>query len=95
MYVPPKEEDLHPINKAWRLRRELGVSVSEEKWKRSHNIAKELIKQIDVVLSHHTPHLDGLFEIGTMWYQGAPDKAKHMINSYNAKLKASRKKLPK
>lgn len=95
MYVPPREEELHPINKAWRLRRELGVSVSEEKWKRSHNIAKQLIRQIDIIMIDSRPNLDGLFEIGTMWYQAAPDKARHMIDSYNAKLKASRKKLPK
>lgn len=95
MYVPPREEELHPINKAWRLRRELGISVSEKKWKRSHNIAKQLIHQIDLIMINQLQNLDGLFEIGTMWYQNAPNKARHMIDSYNAKLKASRKKLPK
>jgi hypothetical protein len=95
MYTPPKEEDLHPINKARRLRNELGQAIHEEKWKRSHNLAKDLIRQVDICLTHDTPHIDGLFRIGTMWYSGAPDKAKDMINRFNQKLKAERRRLAK
>jgi hypothetical protein len=95
MYVPPKEEDLHPICKALRLRNELGQSVHEKKWKRSHNLAKELIDQIDICLIYSKPHLDGLFSIGTMWYQMAPKKAIDMIDRFNQKLKASHRRLAK
>ena len=95
MYVPPKEEDLHPINKALRLRNELGQAVHEKRWKRSHNLAKDLIKQIDICLIHDKPHLDGLFRIGNMWYQAAPQKAADMINQFNQKLKASHRRLAK
>ena len=89
------EQQLHPINKAWRLRDELGQAVHDQRWKRSHNIAKELIKQIDLCLIHSKPTLDGLFSVGTMWYQWAPEKARDMIDRFNDKLKAARKKLSK
>jgi len=95
MYVPPKEEDLHPINKARRLRNELGQAISDEQWKKSHNLAKDLIRQIDICLTDQTPHIDGLFRIGTMWYSTAPSKAKDMIDRFNQKLKAERRKLAK
>ncbi len=95
--MPPEneEKELHPIVKAWRLRQELGEAVHEHKWKRAHNIAKDLVRQIDICLVHTKPHLDGLYGIGTMWYQRAPEKAAKMIDRFNAKLKKAKGKLPK
>jgi len=97
IFVPTEEEEvgLHPLNRAWRLRSELGAAVHEKKWKRAHNLAKDLVKQIDVCVTHETAHLDGLFAIGTMWYERAPEKAKDMISRFNAKLKSEKEKLPK
>lgn len=97
MFVPKVEDEqqLHPINKAWRLRDELGQAIHDQKWKRSHNIAKDLIKQIDLCLIHEKPTLDGLFSVGNMWYQSAPEKSKDMIDRFNDKLIIARKKLSK
>lgn len=95
MFVPLNEEGLHPINKAWRLRNDLGEAVHDKKWKRSHNIAKALIKQIDLCVIHDKPTLDGLFSVGTMWYDKAPEKVRDMINRFNDKLITARKKLSK
>ena len=95
--MPPKTEEQgsHPIVKAWRLRQELDEAINGQKWKRAHNIAKDLMRQIDVCLAHNKPHLDGLFRIGTMWYQTAPEKAARMIDRFNVKLKTAKGKLPK
>jgi len=95
MYVPPKEEDLHPISKARRLRSELGQAIQEQKWKRSHNLAQDLLRQIDICLLHDKPHVDGLFRVGAMWYKAAPAKAKGMIDRFNQKLKAEHRRLAK
>ena len=91
----PNEEELHPICKARRLRNELGEAVDAKKWKRSHNLAKDLIKQIDLCLIDPSPQLDGLFTIGTMWYLRAPDKSKNMIDRFNHKLNTEQRKLLK
>jgi hypothetical protein len=89
------EDELHPIIKAIRLRDELGKAVSNKKWKRSHNLAIKLIKQIDLCMSHKTAHLDGLFCIGTMLYQRAPKKSIDAIDRFNARLKSARGKIQK
>jgi len=94
MYTPPKEEDLHPIYKARRLRNDLGVAIYNAKWKRAHNIAQDLIRQIDLCIADPTPQLDGLFKIGIMWYENAPEKSKHMIDHFNNKLKIANRRLP-
>jgi len=86
---------MHPIRKARLLRDELGTAVEAKQWKRSHNLAQELIRQIDVCTADKGYHLDGLFRIGTMWYSMAPDKAKAMIDRFNEKLRAEQRKIAK
>jgi len=88
-------ENRHPISKARQLRNELGDAVNAKQWKRSHNLAQELIKQIDICLVHEDHHLDGLFRIGTMWFMKAPDKARDMIDRFNEKLKLEHERLAK
>ena len=97
MHVPSEDEveNRHPISKARRLRNELGDAVKAEQWKRSHNLAQELIRQIDICLTHEDHHLDGLFRIGTMWYSKAPKKAEHMITRFNEKLRTEHRRLAK
>lgn len=86
---------MHPISKARLLRNELGSALEAEQWKKSHNLAQELIKQIDLCLAHQDHHLDGLFRIGTMWYSRAPEKARDMIDRFNTKLKTEHRRLAK
>jgi len=84
-----------PIRKARLLRNELGEAADAKQWKRAHNLAQQLIKQIDVCLMQDKAHLDGLFRIGTMWYSRAPEKAKNMIDRFNEKLRMEQRKLAK
>jgi len=86
MYELPKEEDLHPINKAWRLRREAEHAVNENDWARLFTLAQDLIRQIDICVADDLPNLDGVFGIGTMWYQKAPEKVRTMVDRFNQKL---------
>lgn len=97
MHVSSEDEveNRHPISKARRLRNELGDAVKAQQWKRSHNLAQDLIKQIDICLMHEDHHLDGLFRIGTMWYSKAPERAMDMITRFNAKLKMEHGRLAK
>jgi hypothetical protein len=97
MHAPSEDEveSRHPISKARRLRNELGDAVKAQQWKRSHNLTQDLIRQIDICLTHEDHHLDGLFRIGTMWYSKAPDKTKDMIDRFNAKLKLEHRRLVK
>lgn len=86
---------MHPIRKARLLRDELGTALEAKQWKRSHNLAQELIKQIDICTADKGYHLDGLFRIGTMWYAGAPERARVMIDRFNEKLKMEHRRLAK
>ena len=95
MYVPSEDEGQHPIRKARLLRDDLGTALEAKQWKKAHNLAQELIRQIDICLAHQDHHLDGLFRIGTMWYSKAPEKARDMIDRFNKKLKMEHGRLAK
>lgn len=95
MYELPKEEDLHPINKAWRLRREAEYAINEKDWDKLFTLAQDLAKQIDICMADNLPNLDGVFGIGTMWYQQAPEKVRTMVDRFNKKLRDGHGKLAK
>jgi len=88
-------ETIYPIRKARRLKQDLDEAIAASKWKKAHNLALALTKQIDICIAHSKPQLDGLFSIGTMWYQMAPEKTRLMIDKFNHKLKKEQRRLLK
>lgn len=78
----------------------LKKSVANEKWDESRRLSKLIVEDIKLAVSFDrcktgTPHLEGLYRIGTMTYMYAPAKVKRSLDRMNLIIKSAKENLPK
>ncbi len=89
-----------PISKLWTLRNLLAEAVDDSQWEEVISIVKQLLVVLRDALDPGkcktgTPHLDGLYMLGTMDYERAPAKARRALNKMNRIIKTAKMNLPK
>lgn len=89
-----------PVAQIHRLRDELGQAVARGKWKTSRNRARSITKLLALAMDPSTcgggtPHIDGVFSVGTQSFTLAPERTKVAIDEMNEAIKTCREKLHK
>lgn len=89
-----------PIEQLCDLQKSINAAIDTGKWKRTQKLARSFIKLIPQAVDKKTcrtgkPHLDGIYVIGTIRYDGAPIEAVKALNLMNRLIKSAKKSLKK
>lgn len=93
-----KRGEVVPISRLHILRDELRLALDGSKWKTVRNRARCITAIIPYAMNPSTcmtgtPHLDGVYSIGTQNFYDAPDKTKEALNDMNSLIGKCRDKL--
>ena len=86
-------EEVSPLSQMYKLRDRLTRAIEAHKWPNAHNRARELTRLIPQVLEQGrsgNAHFDGIYEVGTIHIERAPEKARTAILQFNAALGEAR-----
>lgn len=89
-----------PICHLWNLRNLLDDALDNSRWGEVESISGQIVVGIKEALDPSrcqvgTPHLDGLYMIGTVRYDRAPPKSKRALNKMNRILRTAKKNMPR
>ena len=105
--MTPKEEvqrvkrgEIIPIIRLHQLRDELRFALDAKKWKTVRNRARSITALASLAMDPSTcgtgtPHVDGVYSVGTQEFAGAPDKTKQALTEMNALLGKYKEKMRK
>jgi len=89
-----------PIRRLWKNRERLGVALDESQWDESKALADLIVDDIRLALDPSKsivlpPTLDGVYTVGTVRYERAPDKIKRTLNKMNRILRTAKMNIPR
>ena len=89
-----------PIEQLYDLHKSLSEAVDAGEWKRVPKLARSITKLIPQAVDVKTcrtgkPHLDGLYSIGTIRYDGAPTEAVKALNLMNRIVRSAKRSVKK
>ena len=87
-----------PVFKIYEAQDALNNSIEKKLWDECERQAKEITKWIPMAIGKTTcrvgsPHLDGVYAVGTMRYEVSTDTARKAINNMNRILRTARRTL--
>ncbi len=88
-----------PVSVIWKLQRKINKAIDAELWDESAALANAVVAQLKLAMNPvtaHTggkPHLDGVYNVGTMRYSQAPRKTTAAINRMNRIIKTAKRTL--
>lgn len=86
------DKDTVPVIYMYAVHDELREAIHSGNWRRAYNRAVNLLHFIKVIRNQGNehrwgkPHFDGLFTIGKMFYEKAPERYRRAIDRYNKEL---------
>ena len=77
----------------------LKVLVADREWDEARDVSKSIVEDIKLAIDFDhcktgTPHLEGLYSIGTMTYMYAPRKVKRSLDKMNLIIKSAKENIP-
>ena len=95
-----KRGEVIPICRLHELRDELRFALDASKWKTVRNRARSITALVPFAMDPSTcwtgsPHLDGIYSVGTQVFARAPDKTKQALTEMNALLGKYKEKMRK
>ena len=88
-----------PVSVIWKLQRKLNKAIDARLWDEVAGLANAVSAQLKLAInpatSHTggTPHLDGVYSVGTMHYDRAPKTAKAALHKMNRIIKTAKRTL--
>lgn len=91
------EESPLPIEKLFRLQAKLNIYILSKRWDKVRKVAMTMIKGVQVASDPDRcrtgkPHIDGIYQVGSMYYERAPKDVKESVNLLNKSIRDARER---